>query len=172
MPFPSPMHESESENEVSQSYPTFHDPVDCSLPGSSVHGIFQASVLEWGAIAFSDAINIYPITASDEFIQLSCVDRCGQVQDRTDVRDASFQPVSVEAKRCFSAFPPGMESCLIFSLFYMSSFNYVSDNDEERRSLVMRVNLKRLSGSFICCRKQLPPGKRAPLIVITRELWN
>ena len=96
----------------------------------------------------------------------------GQVQNRADVRDASFQPVSVEAKRCFSAFPPGMESCWIFSLFYMSSFNYVSDNDEERCNLVMRVNLKRLSGSFIYCRKQLPPGKRVPLIVITRELRN
>ena len=42
-----------SENEVSQSYPTLRDPMDCSLPGSSVHGIFQARVLEWGVIAFS-----------------------------------------------------------------------------------------------------------------------
>ena len=51
MPFPSPKHESESE--VAQSRPTLLDPMDCSLPGSSVHGIFQARVLEWGAIAFS-----------------------------------------------------------------------------------------------------------------------
>ena len=43
-----------SENEVVQSYPTLSDPMDCSLPGSSIHGIFQAKVLEWGAIAFSD----------------------------------------------------------------------------------------------------------------------
>ena len=43
-----------SENEVAQSCPTLHDPMDCSLPGSSVHGIFQARVLEWVAIAFSD----------------------------------------------------------------------------------------------------------------------
>ena len=42
-----------SESEVAQSCPTLSDPVDCSLPGSSVHGIFQARVLEWGAIAFS-----------------------------------------------------------------------------------------------------------------------
>ena len=39
----------ESESEVAQSCPTFCDPMDCSLPGSSVHGIFQARVLEWGA---------------------------------------------------------------------------------------------------------------------------
>ena len=39
-----------SESEVAQSYPTLSDPVDCSLPGSSVHGIFQARVLEWGPL--------------------------------------------------------------------------------------------------------------------------
>ena len=43
-----------SEIEVAQSCPTPSDPMDCSLPGSSVHGIFQARVLEWGAIAFSE----------------------------------------------------------------------------------------------------------------------
>ena len=42
-----------SEREVAQSCPTLSDPMDCSLPGSSVHGICQARVLEWGAIAFS-----------------------------------------------------------------------------------------------------------------------
>ena len=42
-----------SESEAAQSCPTLSDPMDCSLPGSSVHGIFQARVLEWGAIAFS-----------------------------------------------------------------------------------------------------------------------
>jgi len=55
LPFPSPVHESEKvKGEVAQSCPTLHDPVDCSLPGFSVHGIFQARVLEWGAIAFSE----------------------------------------------------------------------------------------------------------------------
>ena len=43
-----------SESEVAQSCPTPSDPMDCSPPGSSVHGIFQARLLEWGAIAFSD----------------------------------------------------------------------------------------------------------------------
>ena len=40
-----------SESEVAQSCLTLSDPMDCSLPGSSIHGIFQARVLEWGAIA-------------------------------------------------------------------------------------------------------------------------
>ena len=47
------MHESENESEVAQSCPTLSNPMDYSLPGSSVHGIFQARVLEWVAIAFS-----------------------------------------------------------------------------------------------------------------------
>ena len=42
-----------SESEVAQSCPTLSAPLDCSLPGSSLHGIFQARILEWGAIAFS-----------------------------------------------------------------------------------------------------------------------
>ena len=42
-----------SESEVAQSCPTLSDPMDCSPPGSSIHGIFRARVLEWGAIAFS-----------------------------------------------------------------------------------------------------------------------
>ena len=55
-----------SEREVTQSCPTLSDPMDCSLPGSSVHGIFQARVLEWGATAFSFGRykNIYFISFS------------------------------------------------------------------------------------------------------------
>ena len=45
-----------SEREVTQSCPTLSNPMDCSLPGSSIHGILQARVLEWGAIAFSSCI--------------------------------------------------------------------------------------------------------------------
>ena len=44
-----------SESEVAQSCPTLSDPMDCSLLGSSIHGLFQARVLEWGAIAFSNS---------------------------------------------------------------------------------------------------------------------
>ena len=49
----------ESESEVIQSCPTLSDPMDCSLPGSSIHGILQATVLEWGAIAFSRKVISY-----------------------------------------------------------------------------------------------------------------
>ena len=46
-----------SQSEIAQSFLTLSNPMDCSLPGSSVHGIFQARVLEWGAIAFSDLVS-------------------------------------------------------------------------------------------------------------------
>ena len=45
-----------SEREVAQTCLTLSDPMDCSLPDSSVHGIFQARILEWGAIAFSETV--------------------------------------------------------------------------------------------------------------------
>ena len=48
-----------SESEVAQSCLTPRDPMDCSLPGSSIHGIFQARVLEWVATAFSEAWSLY-----------------------------------------------------------------------------------------------------------------
>ena len=47
-----------SESEVAQSCLTLSDPMDCSLPGSSVHGIFQVRILEWGAIALAIALPI------------------------------------------------------------------------------------------------------------------
>ena len=49
-----------SESEDAQSCLTLRDRVDCSLPGSSVHGIFQARVLQWGAIAFSEMEDSLP----------------------------------------------------------------------------------------------------------------
>ena len=50
-----------SESEVAQSCPTLSDPMDYSPPGSSIHGILQARVLEWGAIAFSECLTILSI---------------------------------------------------------------------------------------------------------------
>ena len=57
-----------SESEVAQSCPTLSDPIDCSLPGSSIHGIFQARVLEWGAIAFSDVLYLVCFSSVSFFV--------------------------------------------------------------------------------------------------------
>ena len=66
-----------SESEAAQLCPTLSDPIDCSLPGSSVHGIFQARVPEWSAIAFSDKLTLnstnYLHHSHEHFIQLTDV---------------------------------------------------------------------------------------------------
>ena len=53
-----------SESEVTQSCPTLSHPMHCNLPGSSIHGIFQARVLKWGAIAFTEA-TVYRVAKSE-----------------------------------------------------------------------------------------------------------
>ena len=63
-----------SESEVAQSCPTLRDPMDCSLPGSSVHGIFQARVLEWGAIAFSMDMYYSAIKKNVLLFAATCID--------------------------------------------------------------------------------------------------
>ena len=69
-----------SESEVAQLCPPLRDPMACSLPGSSVHGIFQARVLEWGAIAFSDFThtNVYMsiLILSDKMFSLLYIQAC------------------------------------------------------------------------------------------------
>ena len=57
-----------SQSEVAQSCLTLCDPMDCSLPGSSVHGIFQARVLEWGAIAFSLQTDWLPLSQGTRMV--------------------------------------------------------------------------------------------------------
>ena len=65
-----------TESEVAQSCPTLSDPMDCSLPGSSVHGIFQARILEWGAIAghltTKPALGLYRLRTLFSFLPSSC----------------------------------------------------------------------------------------------------
>ena len=60
-----------SESEVAQSCPTLSDPMDFRLPGSSIHGIFQARVLEWAAIAFSSGKSAAAAAAAAKSLQ-SC----------------------------------------------------------------------------------------------------
>ena len=62
-----------SESEVTQSCPTLCDPKDCSLPGSSVHGIFQARILEWVAIAFSDDITSLFLLNTEHIWKYLCI---------------------------------------------------------------------------------------------------
>ena len=80
-----------SESEVAQSCPTLSDPMDCSLPGSSIHGVFQARVLEWGTIIFS--------TCFLEFLN--------STKSQTRLSDFSFHKGYIEGKKsAFLALDP------------------------------------------------------------------
>ena len=59
-----------SQSEVAQSCLTLSDPMDCSLPVSSVHGIFQARVLEWGAIAFFELGVYFSIISHTSYLSM------------------------------------------------------------------------------------------------------
>ena len=65
-----------SESEVAQSCPTLSDPMDCSPPGSSVHGVFQARVLEWGATAFSERCTKISCNYNLRISPYDCVQFC------------------------------------------------------------------------------------------------
>ena len=115
-----------SESEVTQSCPTLSDPIDCSLPGSSIHGIFQAGVLEWGAIAFSEGFTRTYRKWNSSNILLSCPFNLGH------------QDQSVSAPNsCISKFIPAAHydnsSHTVF--FFLSKFFYFR-TDVDYRKLV------------------------------------
>ena len=76
-----------TESEVTQSRPTRSDPMDCSPPGSSIHGIFQARVLEWLAIAFSDRVSIGIPNFLTELLQ-----QHAKVKSKTTISSFSSAP--------------------------------------------------------------------------------
>jgi len=101
-----------SESEVAQSCPSLSDPKDCSLPGSSVHGIFQARVLEWGAIAFSEVLSTAPnIPKLSKIFQLNYQNYSNALYQpfstfteerstclyyiNTDLRETEYPPMSI-----------------------------------------------------------------------------
>jgi len=111
-----------SESEVTQSCPTLSDPMDYSLPGSSVHGIFQARVLEWGAIAFS-VVHFYKDSFNDNHYVINmCLSHFSRVRLFVTLWIIACQaPLSMGFSRCeyWSVLPclppgnlpdPGMES--------------------------------------------------------------
>ena len=67
-----------SESEDAQSFPTLSDPMDFSLPGSSVHGIFQARVPEWGAIGFINALTFLRSVKRYHLLELFFVKKIGE----------------------------------------------------------------------------------------------
>jgi len=84
-----------SESEVAQSCLTLHNPMVCSLPGSSVHGIFQARVLEWGAIAFSSKNRLQGGGLKSALTELSCQGMCVSAGSLTWWAYTTVQTLSV-----------------------------------------------------------------------------
>ena len=84
-----------SESEVAQSCPTTSNPMDCSLPGSSVHGVCQARVLEWGAVAFSSSVLLICLFFHQDHTVLIAGASTGnlQVKQRHSADFTSFQIV-------------------------------------------------------------------------------
>ena len=85
------------ESEVALSYPTLRDPMDCSLPGSSIHGIFQARVLECGAIAFSNSSHCFIAILEPTWVNIfsflsSEIDGSDSKKSTCNVREASLIP--------------------------------------------------------------------------------
>ena len=73
-----------SQSEVAQSCPTLSDPMDCGLPGSSVHGILQARVLEWGAIAFSGPVKLVVMNSFAAAAAAKSLQLCPTLYDPID----------------------------------------------------------------------------------------
>ena len=96
-----------NESEVAQSCPTLSDPLDCSPPGSSVHGIFQARALEWGAIAFPQAATADPILRARRmglFFWRSIFKLRQDLEDKNNSPNLNFQRTAVP--------PPGTSDSL------------------------------------------------------------
>jgi len=79
-----------SESEVAQSCQTLSDPMDCSLPGSSIRGIFQARVLEWGAIAFSGLQTILQSYSDQDSMVLAQRQKYRSMEQNRKPRDKSM----------------------------------------------------------------------------------
>ena len=79
-----------SESEVAQSCPTLSDPMNCSLPGSSIHGIFQARVLEWGATAFSIRTSTSALLTMPKPLPVCITTNCGKFLKEMRIPDHLF----------------------------------------------------------------------------------
>ena len=131
-----------SESEVAQSCSTFHDPMDCRLPGSSVHGIFQARVLEWGAIAVSISItnfqqfdfvvalctflHAFPTWGLVNFLN-QCVygfHKIGEMFDYRFFKHFSVSPIPLLWPPLHMDFVPPLAGLLFIFLLFVFHFGY------------------------------------------------
>ena len=138
-----------SESEVTQSCPTLRNPMNCSLPGPSVHGISQARVLEWGAIAFSHT----------SFLHI-----CPSYWDSSHLRNFEFAHFSYTSQlnQCFALLPPSnliIYNLLIVSFYKEKDIGLLHSNTTDSLNIISFLCLIFLLGMyhlpgycmFICC---------------------
>ena len=120
-----------SESQAAQSCPTLHNPMDCSLPGSSVHGIFQARVLEWGAIAFSDHTILYQFSRWENQVLRRNISNVIHLVSGRATTKARFSDFKIYASNCGSppySFPECRNDCNTAFLSYISlTINSITD---------------------------------------------
>ena len=117
----------ESESKVAQLYPTPRDPMDCSLPGSSIHGIFQATVLEWGAIAFS----LFPTIQYNRGKKLHCFEsQKSQSWLKIELQQTNKQQNPLKIPRCIY---------LLFYGLFMLKFDRKQQNSLKQLSFNKKI---------------------------------
>ena len=113
LPFPSPMHESEKWKGSHSVCPTLSNPMDCSPPRSSIHGIFQARALEWGAIAFSTgkpysrALNTKAMSVVTLCLSIWCSRTFWQISITLRIKSKTFVK---DLNTCIKGYFPGLTS--------------------------------------------------------------
>ena len=104
-----------SKSEVAQSCPTLSDSMDCSLPGSSIHGIFQARVLEWVAIAFSDPSSLVLLKDGGESVLLEPCQLYKAKDEKSPSTVMGMSVISVSRSNVFTSSSFG-DNCFIRSI--------------------------------------------------------
>ena len=148
-----------SESEVAQSCPTLSDPMDCSPPGSSIYGIFQARVLEWGAIAFSkSAPTQYKIKG--KCMKNNITDHYDKIThlwgSQCSEQDATLAPHAPDTLSHIQ--PPTKE--LLHPIMFLRGFWFVSKNNENNYTHIVKNIDPLLCESGLSNREQLPKFTR------------
>ena len=137
-----------SESEVPQSCPTLSDPMDCSPPGSSVHGIFQARVLEWGAIAFSEQ-------PTEESLKITVA-----------------SPTSMNLYEPLLRFPRGRSSFFWQTLEYLDNSVCVNTTLATRRGILETSETETWGGCELLCVSQKTVPKGSDVTIRAGRVWT
>ena len=129
-----------SESEIAQSCPTLSDPMDCSLPGSSIHGIFQPRVLEWAAIAFSGYTDDTTLISESEEELKSVLMKVKEESEKVGLK-LNIQKTKIMASDPITSWEIDGETVETVSDFIFGGSKITADGDcslEIKRCLLLR----------------------------------